>query len=731
LDDGDHPVVLKMFRGTMDAPNQEKVDLLGVTRDMDRALDVYRNINLRMSSIALNAAIEGARLRGMQGSFSVVAKQIQEQSIRNQELIEKLDRLTKGLAVISLRSTAVRYYEMAEDLIDKVDRNLFERNCDVQAWATFGSIVRAVVAYQKMTSVDAQEMNPDESVLGEARGLLESLVGTYVVYADSILLNPAGTVLAFAKNKTLFGRDYSSKPWFKEVLKAGCLYVTDMYFDEDIGKHVVSYVSPIFNESADLVGVLCNHFDWAFAEEMIDSGQFEENNRAFFVNSRGQVIGSKEKFGILSDRLDWLEGGLCTIRGGCGYSIENARNGAPIVVGYARTRGYNAYRGKGWSALVTAKVELERIQHSNYEVDKRTEEKPLGNESRLKDGKIESERTNEELQRNMGLIHELVASVNKNNKEAKLLAINAAIQSGIAGTEGESFAVIADEIGRLAVQSLRFVENVNTTTVALSRAVHSTVSNRLVDAAIDTINKIDRNLFERYCDVQSWTTFEQIVKALEENSVDSSIESLLEKLHRIYEVYHDVFLLDKHGKIVAAAINKGQVGSNQMARPWFQQAQQGKVNFTDVYQSATINQQTIAFSAPIRSHQGAVIGVLTTRFNCNFMTDILKAAIIDSRSEILVANLDGVVVSSLQLGEVLQRNIGDSEGFRAATQNDFGSTSEKVEPDQDLYTVGFAKGSGYNTFPGNPWRVLIYRSPTNSEVQTEKKAQKNLPPAQA
>lgn len=35
----------------------------------------------------------------------------------------------------------IRTAEIAFDTIDKVDRNLFERYCDVQVWATFGKII--------------------------------------------------------------------------------------------------------------------------------------------------------------------------------------------------------------------------------------------------------------------------------------------------------------------------------------------------------------------------------------------------------------------------------------------------------------------------------------------------------------------------------------------------------------------------------------------------------------
>ncbi|MBF0298053.1 MAG: hypothetical protein HQK51_04995, partial [Oligoflexia bacterium] len=43
-----------------------------------------------------------------------------------------------------LRSTAARYYELSEDLIDKLDRNLFGRNCDVQAWAIFEANIKCL-----------------------------------------------------------------------------------------------------------------------------------------------------------------------------------------------------------------------------------------------------------------------------------------------------------------------------------------------------------------------------------------------------------------------------------------------------------------------------------------------------------------------------------------------------------------------------------------------------------
>ena len=118
--------------------------LLAAASKMRESLQVLKEINTKANIIALNAAIEGARTRGRLDSFSIVAEQIAGQANRNSELSEQLDKLVGNLQNVALRSTSARYLELAEDLIDKLDRNLFERNCDVQAWTTFDSVVSCI-----------------------------------------------------------------------------------------------------------------------------------------------------------------------------------------------------------------------------------------------------------------------------------------------------------------------------------------------------------------------------------------------------------------------------------------------------------------------------------------------------------------------------------------------------------------------------------------------------------
>jgi hypothetical protein len=685
--------------------------LLTASAKMRESLRVLKEINSKANIIALNAAIEGARTRGRLDSFSIVAEQIAGQANRNGELSEQLDKLVEKLQNVALRSTSARYFELAEDLIDKLDRNLFERNCDVQAWVTFDAIVACSEKARDWTPEEARANVEDPLVVNACR-ILERLMGTYVVYEDVVLCNRQGVAIATGRRRELIGTRQDKTEWFQSAL-AGKVHVADMKYAEELGKFVVCYSAPVAtSDSSGLCGVLSTRFNWDYAQEMIDSAGYGSDMQAYVINREGVVLGSLDKTGIYRDTMEWLDGGRFTMKGQCGYSVETARNGVPIAVGFARTKGYNAYRGKEWSALVLARlgnIKYEHLWHVSVDRSGVAEGKvKIEDEDKL----IESELANSELQTTMNQINELVSLINTTNNETNMLAINAAIQAGIAGTEGESFAVIAAEIGRLAEKSVAFVESVNKTARELQAAVESTVAARLSDAARDTIDKVDRNLFERFCDVQSWTAFEDIVAATTNGDPTGAVSEFLARLHKIYEVYHDIYLLDASGKIVSTGIRRDLRGQNQSNRQWFQEAMQGKVHVTEVYNSASANGLTMAFSAPVIGPDGKVTGVLTTRFNWDFIYGILDAVIVDSRSKVYLLTGTGTVIGSSDRQGILEKSFSSLRAFRTLGLEQAGYTVERDAADGVEYSIGFSRTAGYNTYQGKGWSVII-RRPTD------------------
>ncbi len=118
------------------------------------------DINRETTFLALNALIEAARAGE---GFAVVANQVKHVSKRigeitdilNKELAGSLTRLTElGDSMIDRMHAhdGRRYADLALNMIDIVDRNLYERSCDVRWWATDSAVVDCV-------TYDSEEMS--------------------------------------------------------------------------------------------------------------------------------------------------------------------------------------------------------------------------------------------------------------------------------------------------------------------------------------------------------------------------------------------------------------------------------------------------------------------------------------------------------------------------------------------------------------------------------------------
>lgn len=64
------------------------------------------------------------------------------------------------------------------------------------------------------------------------------------------------------------------------------------------------------------------------------------------------------------------------------------------------------------------------------------------------------------------------------------------------------------------------------------------------------------------------------------------------------------------------------------------------------------------YVAPIFDHFNAVIGVLTTWFNWDYVYDIIDEVIIDDQSEFYLINKDGILIASKKWEEILYKDFG-------------------------------------------------------------------------
>jgi hypothetical protein len=667
--------------------------LIEATSKIASILQQIKEINSITKLIAINAAIESSRSAQLSDSFSTLSDQVRTLSTKSEESFSEIHTLIDNLRKNCAKAIAVRLGDVSVDVIDKIDRNLFERNCDIQAWSTFKSIVNAC-------------RTEDPSDIKLATKQIQSLVNIYEVYHDVFILNKQGKIISTAKKQNLVNQDQSNRIWFKKTLQTGNIHVSDMYYSRSIGAYTVAYSYPIKDEKGVVQGVISSRFNWEYIYDILEKIKLDNHCKITLISSDGIIIGSKQKFDVLKDNVIWLGAGELCITGKRGYSFECARNGQWKAYGFARTKGYNSYPGKGWSIIVDEPVNLEtpkvmvevfpdHLKHSN------------SNENR---SRPHSENVNNELLQITHHLGESIDSINRINNITTTLALNAAIRADRAGAEGRAFSVLAEEIRAFSSRSDQLTEEINGTLDSLNHIVQETVSTRLADAAFDTIDKIDRNLFERNCDIQAWTIFEELIVSLEKGQEIDKSNQLLKDIHHIYEVYHDIYLLNNRGQIISAAVRQELIGQDQSGREWFQQASQGHIFVSDLYKSETTGTFTIALSSPVKNHDGKIIGVLTSRLNWNFIMDIVNVAMVYSDCKIYLLNSNGVVIGSNSNSEILKKDFSKYEAYRLASMGNNGFIEERDPDNNNIYLIGYAQTEGYNKYKGKGWIVLILQS---------------------
>ena len=109
--------------------------------------------------------------------------------------------------------------------------------------------------------------------------------------------------------------------------------------------------------------------------------------------------------------------------------------------------------------------------------------------------------------------------------QTKLLALNAVIEAARAGEAGKSFAVVANEVQRLAAQAAQTAESFQSKVehrIGTSRQLVDELEGaRLIDLAESLVQLIVRNLYERTADVRWWATDASLWQALYDPNPDN------------------------------------------------------------------------------------------------------------------------------------------------------------------------------------------------------------------
>ena len=303
---------------------------------------------------------------------------------------------------------AIRFQNMAENIADKIDRNLFERYGDVQAFGLNRALLNRAAWYK--VGEDANEI---------VRAM-NQYVDMYDIYSLTILVDLKGKVIAVnsrgpdvkaINSASLYQKNYRNAPWFQALaakqftthmpftapgndVSTGT-FIEDVSIDGDVKTAypgdsglTLGFSAPVY-DNGRVVAYWSNRTKFSLVERIFQEAYIGLEKGGYatgeltLLDNKGRVLvdydpgrtGTKEivhDFNVLL-RLNLAEKGVVAaqeaIAGKTGYSTAlHARKQILQESGYTHLKGALGYPGMNWAVLARvsrreAAAEIISIQH--------------------------------------------------------------------------------------------------------------------------------------------------------------------------------------------------------------------------------------------------------------------------------------------------------------------------------------------------------------------------------
>ena len=303
--------------------------------------------------LALNALIEANRAGAAGRGFAVVANEVKKVSSEITDLAGQLSTELAGsiaeLTALGSRMVAQlrgqRLADLALNMIDIIDRNLYERSCDVRWWATDPAVVASV-------------SGGDVTVQRYAGERLAVILQSYTVYLDLWIADASGRVVANGRPDRFpetAGVDVSREAWFRQAmaLPGGDEYVAaDISTEWRLGNAQVATFATAIRDGGRIdgapIGVLGIFFDWEPQARAVVAGvrladEERGRTRCLLLDAGRRVIAASDGRGVLTEKFPLEHEGKPS-----GSYVAPSGD----IVGFALTPGYETYKGLGWYGVL-------------------------------------------------------------------------------------------------------------------------------------------------------------------------------------------------------------------------------------------------------------------------------------------------------------------------------------------------------------------------------------------
>jgi hypothetical protein len=330
-------------------------DIIKLTAEMarvtDEKIELIDTITRQTHLLSLNARIEAARAGDSGNAFAVVASEMgnvaKDIGTVSQQLKTAIAANVSVVGDIVGKFRGMRCADLALNIIEIIDRNLYERSCDVRWWATDSAVVEVT-----------EDPTPERCRYASSR--LATILRSYTVYLDLWIADARGRVIANGQpdKYKVAGRDVSNTPWFRDAMRTASgedFTVADITRNSGLGEAAVATYAAAIRRDGETtgtpVGVLGIFFDWAPQAMTVVNGvglsaEEKAQSRVLMVDANQRVIAASDSKGVLNEIYPLDRSG-----GERGFYAKDGK-----LVAYALTPGYETYKGLGWYGVIESNL---------------------------------------------------------------------------------------------------------------------------------------------------------------------------------------------------------------------------------------------------------------------------------------------------------------------------------------------------------------------------------------
>jgi len=272
----------------------------------------------------------------------------------------------------------------SQTVVSRIERNLFERYGDVQAFG-LNNVVQDKTNWYKPTAENtiAQAMN-------------KYMVNYSPIYRLMMMVDTKGKVVAVSgidfegnavSTTSLYKKNFLQSQWFKNCLsgkfvetdKLSGTWVDepaefpelDQIFKDDQGP-LMAFSAPVKDSAGNVIGVWRNYARMAVVENIFSEGHDEmvqaglKSPSLTLIDAKGALLAHYAvdpvtKKRVLSNETEFKksnlvekgdQGAKAAVAGKSGTGMYKGANGVEVAVGYTHSEGALGYPGLKWSVLV-------------------------------------------------------------------------------------------------------------------------------------------------------------------------------------------------------------------------------------------------------------------------------------------------------------------------------------------------------------------------------------------